>query len=63
MFDLEDYIDIQFPEEKKIKIVIDGEEYVFKASISKDTLMLPISCLMITINPKNSRRQPLKNND
>jgi len=31
---LEDYIDIQFPEEKKIKIVIDGEEYVFKAIFS-----------------------------
>lgn len=31
---MEDYIDIQFPEEKKIKIVIDGEEYVFKAIFS-----------------------------
>jgi hypothetical protein len=34
VIDLEDYIDIQFPEEKKIKIVIDGEEHVFKAIFS-----------------------------
>lgn len=31
---MEEYVDIQFPEEKKIRTVIDGEEYVFKAVFS-----------------------------
>lgn len=31
---MEEYIDIQFPEEKKISAIIDGNEYVFKAFFS-----------------------------